>query len=80
MASTQALPSSQKQVHLEAGKRRLEEFHKKKIVEKTKKAASTSQTNVSDVLSERLVIVLFRRFRWIKPQSFIKIGLGNWVG
>ncbi|XP_017633742.1 protein BLISTER isoform X3 [Gossypium arboreum] len=49
MASAQALPSSRKQEHLEAGKRRLEEFRKKKAAEKAKKAASTSQTNVSDV-------------------------------
>ncbi|XP_052483939.1 protein BLISTER isoform X2 [Gossypium raimondii] len=49
MASAQALPSSRKQEHLEAGKRRLEEFRKKKAAEKAKKAALTSQTNVSDV-------------------------------
>ncbi|PPE01351.1 hypothetical protein GOBAR_DD01595 [Gossypium barbadense] len=49
MASAQALPYSRKQEHLEAGKRRLEEFRKKKVAEKTKKAASTSPTNVSDV-------------------------------
>ncbi|TYI92075.1 hypothetical protein E1A91_D02G041500v1 [Gossypium mustelinum] len=49
MASAQALPSSRKQEHLEAGKRRLEEFRKKKAAEKAKKAAPTSQTNVSDV-------------------------------
>ncbi|TYH22062.1 hypothetical protein ES288_A04G096900v1 [Gossypium darwinii] len=40
MASAQALPSSRKQEHLEAGKHRLEEFHKKKTAEKAKKAAS----------------------------------------
>ncbi|KAB2093480.1 hypothetical protein E1A91_A02G099000v1 [Gossypium mustelinum] len=49
MASAQALPSSRKQKHLEAGKHRLEEFYKKNAAEKAKKAASTSQTNVSDV-------------------------------
>nr|KJB23751.1 hypothetical protein B456_004G113400 [Gossypium raimondii] len=49
MASVEALPSSRKQEHLEAEKRRLEEFRKKKAAEKAKKAASTSQTNVFDV-------------------------------
>ncbi|TYJ39769.1 hypothetical protein E1A91_A04G092300v1 [Gossypium mustelinum] len=49
MASAQALPSSRKQEHLEAGKHRLEEFHKKKTAEKAKKAASTSQTNVFEL-------------------------------
>ncbi|MFQ6631588.1 hypothetical protein Gotur_008818, partial [Gossypium turneri] len=48
IASAQALASSQKQEHLEAEKCRLEEFRKKKAAEKAKKAASTSQTNVSD--------------------------------
>ncbi|GLT81493.1 hypothetical protein SLA2020_528750 [Shorea laevis] len=43
MASAQVLPSSRKQEHLEAGKRRLEEFRKKKAAEKAKKAASISQ-------------------------------------
>ncbi|XP_021290512.1 uncharacterized protein LOC110421281 isoform X2 [Herrania umbratica] len=49
MASAQVLPSSRKQGHLEAGKRRLEEFRKKKAAEKAKKAASTTQTQASDV-------------------------------
>lgn len=43
MASAQVLPGSRKQEHLEAGKRRLEEFRKKKAAEKAKKAASTTQ-------------------------------------
>ncbi|KAB1998163.1 hypothetical protein ES319_D12G071100v1 [Gossypium barbadense] len=62
MASAQALPFLWKQEHLEAGKRRLEEFHKKKTAEKAKKATSTSQTNVSDVsLNEKqqLEITIF---------------------
>ncbi|GMI64280.1 BLISTER, KOLD SENSITIV 1 [Hibiscus trionum] len=49
MASAQVLPSSRKQEHLEAGKRRLEEFRKKKAAEKAKKAAYTTQTQASDV-------------------------------
>ncbi|KAK9003458.1 hypothetical protein V6N11_061020 [Hibiscus sabdariffa] len=49
MASAQVLPSSRKQEHLEAGKRRLEEFRKKKAAEKAKKAASTTQTQASNV-------------------------------
>ncbi|XP_038991764.1 protein BLISTER-like [Hibiscus syriacus] len=49
MASAQVLTSSRKQGHLEAGKRRLEEFRKKKAAEKAKKAASTSQAQASDV-------------------------------
>lgn len=46
MASAQVLPGSRKQEHLEAGKRRLEEFRKKKAAEKAKKAASTTQPQV----------------------------------
>ncbi|KAL4273130.1 hypothetical protein GQ457_13G028970 [Hibiscus cannabinus] len=49
MASAQVLPSSRKQEHLEAGKRRLEEFRKKKAAEKAKKAAYTTQTQASNV-------------------------------
>ncbi|XVE84809.1 hypothetical protein DITRI_Ditri17bG0042500 [Diplodiscus trichospermus] len=49
MASAQVLPSSRKQEHLEAGKRRLEEFRKKKAAERAKKAASTAQGHASDV-------------------------------
>ncbi|XP_022722834.1 protein BLISTER-like isoform X2 [Durio zibethinus] len=49
MASAQVLSSSRKQEHLEAGKRRLEEFRKKKAAERAKKAASTSQTYAADV-------------------------------
>ncbi|GMJ01838.1 BLISTER, KOLD SENSITIV 1 [Hibiscus trionum] len=49
MASAQVLPSSRKQEHLEAGKRRLEEFRKKKAAEKAKKAASTTQAQASNV-------------------------------
>nr|KJB72178.1 hypothetical protein B456_011G164000 [Gossypium raimondii] len=49
MASAQVLPSSRKQEHLEAGKRRLEEFRKKKAADRAKKAASTSQPHASDV-------------------------------
>ncbi|KAG4394684.1 hypothetical protein AAZX31_20G071300 [Glycine max] len=52
MASAQVLPntaaSSRKQEHLEAGKRRLEEFRKKKAAERTKKAASSGQVHNSD--------------------------------
>ncbi|KAK8980520.1 hypothetical protein V6N11_081986 [Hibiscus sabdariffa] len=50
MASAQVLPSSRKQEHLEAGKRRLEEFRKKKAAERAKKAASTTPTHASDVI------------------------------
>ncbi|KAL4319975.1 hypothetical protein GQ457_18G006400 [Hibiscus cannabinus] len=49
MASAQVLPSSRKQEHLEAGKRRLQEFRKKKAAEKAKKAAYTTQTQASNV-------------------------------
>ncbi|XP_077232993.1 protein BLISTER [Tasmannia lanceolata] len=50
MASTQVLPnSSRKQDHLEAGKRRLEEFRKKKAEGRAKKAASTGQLQSADV-------------------------------
>ncbi|XVF38107.1 hypothetical protein REPUB_Repub20aG0069900 [Reevesia pubescens] len=49
MASAQVLPSLRKQEHLEAGKRRLEEFRKKKAAERAKKAASTTQTHASEV-------------------------------
>lgn len=43
MASAQVLPNTSRKEHLEAGKRRLEEFRKKKAAEKAKKASSTSQ-------------------------------------
>ncbi|KAE8677686.1 hypothetical protein F3Y22_tig00111504pilonHSYRG00137 [Hibiscus syriacus] len=49
MASAQVLPSSRKKEHLEAGKRRLEEFRKKKAAEKAKKAANTTQAQASIV-------------------------------
>ncbi|OMO97939.1 hypothetical protein CCACVL1_04408 [Corchorus capsularis] len=49
MASAQVLPSSRKQEHLEAGKRRLEEFRKKKAAERAKKATATTQTHASGV-------------------------------
>ncbi|KAJ6988758.1 hypothetical protein NC653_021627 [Populus alba x Populus x berolinensis] len=49
MASAQVLPSSRKLEHLEAGKRRLEEFRKKKAAERAKKVASTSQPHALDV-------------------------------
>ncbi|MBA0857767.1 hypothetical protein Goshw_016959, partial [Gossypium schwendimanii] len=49
MASAEVLPSSRKQEHLEAGKRRLEEFRKKKAAERAKKAASTTQSYNTDV-------------------------------
>ncbi|KAL3506298.1 hypothetical protein ACH5RR_031680 [Cinchona calisaya] len=45
MASAQVL---RKQEHLEAGKRKLEEFRKKKAAEKAKKTTSTGQVNPSD--------------------------------
>lgn len=50
MASAQVLPSSRKQEHLEAGKRRLEEFRKKKAAERAKKAPASSPTVASDVI------------------------------
>ncbi|KAM7462298.1 hypothetical protein LguiA_030419 [Lonicera macranthoides] len=40
--------SSRKKVHLEAGKRRLEEFRKKKAAERAKKVATTSQVHAAD--------------------------------
>ncbi|XVF65006.1 hypothetical protein PTKIN_Ptkin09bG0212000 [Pterospermum kingtungense] len=49
MASAQVMSGSRKQEHLEAGKRRLEEFRKKKAAERAKKAASTTQTVASDI-------------------------------
>ncbi|PNX97583.1 hypothetical protein L195_g020814, partial [Trifolium pratense] len=52
MASAQVLPnnsaSSRKQEHLEAGKRRLEEFRKKKAAERAKKAAPSGSVQNSD--------------------------------
>ncbi|KAL9408528.1 hypothetical protein AB3S75_046989 [Citrus x aurantiifolia] len=48
MASAQVLPTSRKQEHLEAGKRKLEEFRKKKAAERAKKASSVSQPQASD--------------------------------
>ncbi|XP_019413580.1 PREDICTED: uncharacterized protein LOC109325589 isoform X1 [Lupinus angustifolius] len=48
MASAQVLPNSRKQEHLEAGKRRLEEFRKKKAAERAKKALSSSNNANSD--------------------------------
>ncbi|GAV64572.1 hypothetical protein CFOL_v3_08090 [Cephalotus follicularis] len=49
MASVQVLPISRKQEHLQAGKRRLEEFRKKKAAERAKKATSSNQPDASDV-------------------------------
>ncbi|OWM84258.1 protein BLISTER isoform X2 [Punica granatum] len=46
MASAQVLPSSRKHEHLAAGKRRLEEFRKKKAADRAKKSSSS---NVADV-------------------------------
>ncbi|KAL9258317.1 BLISTER-like protein [Drosera capensis] len=49
MASAQVLTNpNRKQDLLEAGKRRLEEYRKKKAADKAKKAASTSQNHVTD--------------------------------
>ncbi|BBG92618.1 BLISTER protein, partial [Prunus dulcis] len=52
MASAQVLPNSRKLKDLEAGKRKLEEFRKKKAAERAKKASSTSQTNAPEVSSD----------------------------
>ncbi|KAL6970635.1 hypothetical protein U1Q18_030329 [Sarracenia purpurea var. burkii] len=53
MASAQVLPNSaastRKQEHLEAGKRRLEEFRKKKAADRAKKTASASELHTSNV-------------------------------
>ncbi|XP_068652238.1 protein BLISTER-like [Aristolochia californica] len=53
MASAQVLPSSssssRKQGHLEAGKRRLEEFRKKKAEGRAKKVPSVGQLQLADV-------------------------------
>ncbi|KAE9592372.1 hypothetical protein Lal_00028404 [Lupinus albus] len=55
MASAQVLPNSRKQEHLEAGKRRLEEFRKKKAAERVKKTASSSSFPNSDAsLNQKL--------------------------
>ncbi|KAF7837380.1 Protein BLISTER [Senna tora] len=55
MASAQVLPnsaaSSRKQEHLEAGKRRLDEFRKKKAADRAKKAASSGNIRNSDSLN-----------------------------
>ncbi|KAB2600514.1 hypothetical protein D8674_043038, partial [Pyrus ussuriensis x Pyrus communis] len=51
MASAQVLPNSRKQDLLEAGKRRLEEFRKKKAADRAKKASPTSQIDASEVSS-----------------------------
>ncbi|CAL0303155.1 unnamed protein product [Lupinus luteus] len=53
MASAQVLPNSRKQEHLEAGKRRLEEFRKKKAAERAKKASSSSNIPYSDASLNR---------------------------
>ncbi|CAN0875713.1 Protein BLISTER [Linum grandiflorum] len=51
MASAQVL---RKQEHLQAGKRRLEEFRKKKAAERAKKSgATTGQSQPSDVITEK---------------------------
>uniref|UniRef100_A0A2P2MC61 Protein BLISTER n=1 Tax=Rhizophora mucronata TaxID=61149 RepID=A0A2P2MC61_RHIMU len=52
MATAPVLPSSRKQEHLEAGKRRLEEFRKKKAAERAKKAAGSSQPHASNVVQD----------------------------
>lgn len=53
MASAQVLPntaaSTRKQEHLEAGKRRLEEFRKKKAADRAKKAAPASHLHSANV-------------------------------
>ncbi|KAL5851652.1 hypothetical protein ACOSQ3_006770 [Xanthoceras sorbifolium] len=49
MASAQVLSTSHKQKHLEAGKRRLEEFRKKKAAEQAKKTTFVSHSHASDV-------------------------------
>ncbi|KAJ8763952.1 hypothetical protein K2173_003734 [Erythroxylum novogranatense] len=49
MASAQVLPSSRKQEHLQAGKRRLEEFRKKKAAERAKKTENNSQPSAPDL-------------------------------
>lgn len=49
MASAQVLPNSRKLGHLEAGKKKLEEFRKRKAEGRAKKAASTGQFIPSDV-------------------------------
>ncbi|KAM0944634.1 putative protein BLISTER [Dioscorea sansibarensis] len=48
MASAQVLPNSRKLGHLEAGKKRLEEFRKKKAEGRAKKVASTGQLQPAD--------------------------------
>ncbi|KAH7573130.1 hypothetical protein JRO89_XS03G0073300 [Xanthoceras sorbifolium] len=48
MASAQVLSTSHKQKHLEAGKRRLEEFRKKKAAEQAKKTTFVSHSHASD--------------------------------
>ncbi|ONK65558.1 uncharacterized protein A4U43_C07F38330 [Asparagus officinalis] len=55
MASAQVLPNSKKLGHLEAGKKKLEEFRRKKAVGRAKKAASTGQLIVSDVDQHEIV-------------------------
>ncbi|OIV98672.1 hypothetical protein TanjilG_23964 [Lupinus angustifolius] len=55
MASAQVLPNLRKQEHLEAGKRRLEEFRKKKAAERAKKTASSTNIPNSDAsLNQKL--------------------------
>ncbi|KAL8479764.1 hypothetical protein ACS0TY_026630 [Phlomoides rotata] len=50
MASAQVL---KKKEHLEAGKRKLEEFRKKKAAEKAKKTTPSGQLHVSDAINEK---------------------------
>ncbi|KAJ7955523.1 BLISTER protein [Quillaja saponaria] len=67
MASAQVLPNAaaslKKQEHLEAGKRRLEEFRKKKAAEQAKKAASTSHSRTSDTSAHEKQLLEAERVR-----------------
>ncbi|KAI4311344.1 hypothetical protein MLD38_036249 [Melastoma candidum] len=51
MASAQVLPNSRKQGHMEAGKRMLEEFRKKRAAEKAKKSASATPVTTSTAVN-----------------------------
>ncbi|XP_020256670.1 uncharacterized protein LOC109833424 isoform X2 [Asparagus officinalis] len=55
MASAQVPPNSRKLGHLEAGKKKLEEFRKKKAEGRAKKAASTGQLVSADVDQQQKV-------------------------
>ncbi|KAL2530887.1 protein BLISTER [Forsythia ovata] len=71
MASAQVL---RKQEHLEAGRKKLEEFRRKKAAEKAKKATSTSQHDVSNgVLDEKQP----SETEFVRPTDLNGVGISD---